>query len=136
VADHLGAIVPLVDTSDFVSTEISLEEIVKHPDRARRLSPDVATVLLAQCVSIQASLVAAVLSPRVINTNEISQHDGRGQDDRLMNVQEAASKLGVSVDWIYRNAAKLPFTVRLGPRRLRFSTKGINKFIQSRQGRA
>jgi hypothetical protein len=35
---------------------------------------------------------------------------------------------------LYRNASKLPFTVRLG-RRLRFSAPGIERYIRGRSGR-
>ena len=40
--------------------------------------------------------------------------------------------LSVSPDWLYRNARKLPFTRRLGPKMLRFSHLGIEKWIGAR----
>ncbi len=57
------------------------------------------------------------------------------QGDRLLGVQEAARKLGLSKDYLYRHAKALPFTRRLGPRQLRFSEQGIEKYIRQRQGR-
>jgi predicted DNA-binding transcriptional regulator AlpA len=56
-------------------------------------------------------------------------------EDRLLKAEEAATRLGTTRDYLYRNAGKLPFTVRLGPGQLRFSERGIQKFIRSRQGR-
>ena len=50
-------------------------------------------------------------------------------------MEEAARKLAVSEDWLYRHADKLPFTVRIGDRHLRFSAAGIEKFIRQRAGR-
>lgn len=49
--------------------------------------------------------------------------------DRLLDVHEAAKKLGRSEDWLYRRARKLPFT-RPDGRSLQFSEKGIEEYIQ------
>lgn len=64
--------------------------------------------------------------------------DGKSQtlaEDSLLTVQEAAERLGVSPDYLYRHARKFPFTVRLGPRQLRFSSGGIDRYIRNRAGR-
>ena len=37
--------------------------------------------------------------------------------EALLDVREAAARLNLSVDWLYRHAKKLPFTRRGGPRR-------------------
>jgi predicted DNA-binding transcriptional regulator AlpA len=58
----------------------------------------------------------------------------RGAHDELLDVEEAAHRLSLSTDWLYRKAKDLPFTVRLG-RGLRFSARGIERYIQQRQGR-
>ena len=64
--------------------------------------------------------------------------NGRGESsssgDRLLDVEEAAAKLGKSIDSVYRHAKKYPFTVRDG-RNLRFSQQGIDRYIRSRTGR-
>jgi predicted DNA-binding transcriptional regulator AlpA len=52
-------------------------------------------------------------------------------EDRLVPAADAASRLAVSKDWIYRHAEHLPFTVRLDGQ-LRFSVKGIDRYIASR----
>ena len=46
--------------------------------------------------------------------------------DRLLTAEEAAEMLSMSTDWLYRNAKKLPFTRKLGPKMLRFSEQGIS----------
>ena len=53
-------------------------------------------------------------------------------EDRLLNSADAASRLGISKDWLYRNASRLPFTVRVSEGLLRFSATGIDRFIASR----
>jgi integrase len=48
-------------------------------------------------------------------------------------VAEAARRLGVSRDWVYRNAPSLPFAVRIG-RRLLFDARGMERWNRSRAG--
>jgi predicted DNA-binding transcriptional regulator AlpA len=54
-------------------------------------------------------------------------------EDRLLTADEAAQILSVSPDWLYRNAKKLPFTRKLGPKMLRFSYQGMLKWLESRK---
>jgi len=51
---------------------------------------------------------------------------------RLLSAEEAATLMSVSEDWLYRNAKKLPFTRKLGPKMLRFSLQGIKKWLATR----
>ncbi len=52
-------------------------------------------------------------------------------EDRLLKIDEAADRLQMSKDWLYRNWKKLPFTVHLSPRNIRFSLKGIEQYIET-----
>lgn len=52
--------------------------------------------------------------------------------DELLDISEAARRLGCSTDYLYRNSKKLSFTRRNG-RSLRFSALGIDRHIK--QGR-
>lgn len=49
--------------------------------------------------------------------------------DELLMVGQAAERLGLSVDYLYRNHSRLPFTRRMG-RSLRFSSLGIDEYIR------
>src|SRR5262250_1207327 len=51
------------------------------------------------------------------------------QPDELHGVAEAARRLGVSEDYLYRHAQDYPFTRRQG-RKLLFSALGIEKHIR------
>lgn len=55
------------------------------------------------------------------------------EPDRLMPVEQAASRLGVSKDFLYRHADEYPFTRRIGSS-LRFSSVGIDRFIGADSG--
>lgn len=54
----------------------------------------------------------------------------REPDDRLLTVEDAASMLSVSVDWLYRHANEFSFTVRPGPGQVRFSSIGIQDYLR------
>ena len=51
------------------------------------------------------------------------------QHDQLLNVEEAAVRFGMSRDYLYRHAAKLPFTRRVG-RKVLFSSQGMDDYIR------
>jgi predicted DNA-binding transcriptional regulator AlpA len=64
-----------------------------------------------------------------------SPQHSRSADDRLLTVKEASRKLGLTIDYLYRHADHFPFTVRVGPRQLRFSLHGMERYIRQRTTR-
>jgi excisionase family DNA binding protein len=54
-----------------------------------------------------------------------------GQPDQLVSITEAARRLNVSRDYLYRHWKEMPFTRRMG-RRLLFSSSGIERHIRQR----
>jgi hypothetical protein len=54
------------------------------------------------------------------------------QPDKLLGVAEAAERLGMSQDYLYRNSRSLPFTRRVAGR-VKFSSQGIEKYIRTAQ---
>ena len=74
-----------------------------------------------------ARLDTLLLSRLLVGEQAQASTDG----DRLLTSAEAAAKLGLPKDALYRN--EFPFMVRVGSRR-RFSEKGIEKFIRNRVG--
>lgn len=55
------------------------------------------------------------------------------ESDRLLTAGEAVRILAVSPDWLYRNARKLPFSRKLGPKMLRFARLEIEKWITAKK---
>jgi predicted DNA-binding transcriptional regulator AlpA len=41
-----------------------------------------------------------------------------------------AQRLSVSKDWVYRNGNKLTFTRKIGPKLVRFSEAGLQKWLK------
>src|SRR5215470_2577431 len=109
-----------------LSSVPSLDEIAREPSMATNVSPDVARALTMRCAAVLAALAAI--------PSETPQKESQVPEERLLGVEEAASRLGVSKDYLYRQGSRLPFTVRVG-RRLRFSATGLARYIRARQGR-
>jgi excisionase family DNA binding protein len=79
-------------------------------------------------------MVQGVLMARLLEASAPGTDGTAARAEELLDVKTAAQRLGVSVDWVYRQAARLPFTVRLG-RSLRFSSEGLDRYVRQRQGR-
>ncbi len=53
----------------------------------------------------------------------------------LLTVHQAAARLDISISHLYHRAKDLPFTVKLGPRQLRFDPVGLAAWLQARPRR-
>ena len=52
--------------------------------------------------------------------------------DALLDVDEAATRLGMSRSYLYRHASRFAFVRRVG-RSLRFSSNGIENYLRQRR---
>jgi len=102
----------------------SLEDLKADPSMVKDLSLEKCLSMLIILASVQTLLLGRILS--------FNGKPELFQEDKLLNVEQAAERLGCNPDWLYRHSKKLPFTRRLSPRQLRFSSKGIKKYIQER----
>lgn len=106
----------------------SLDAIATNPACAAELPPDAAHALLSRCVVALAALNGRLLA------GTAASNGTPPEADRRLNVAEAAERLGMSRDYLYRHADTLPFTIRVG-RSLGFSAAGIDKYLKQRTGR-
>jgi predicted DNA-binding transcriptional regulator AlpA len=60
---------------------------------------------------------------------------GVGGSGGLLTTEDAAKRLGVTVDWLYRNWKKIPSAVKLGRRSLRFDPAGLDRYLASQRRR-
>jgi excisionase family DNA binding protein len=105
---------------------IGLVEVVKDPSQVSQIDPSQLPVLLTQLSAVQSSIAA-----RLVATSQ----EGAGRDeDTLLGVEQAAARLGVSEDWLYRRTKRLPFVVHVG-RHVRFSSNGIDRYVKNKMGR-
>lgn len=96
-----------------------LEELLQA---ARTAPSDELPRLLGDLEEIRCTAMARLASPS----------PPQPQADVLLDAAEAARRLGMSQDWLYRHAEHLPFTRRIG-RRLLFSAQGIEQFIRAKK---
>jgi len=52
--------------------------------------------------------------------------------DGLLSAKEAGRRTGMSTRWLYAHADTLPFAVRVGTKAVRFSARGIEKWVEQR----
>jgi excisionase family DNA binding protein len=89
---------------------------------AREATPEELPGLIGQLESAKAVAWSRLTAP----TAQAGQHD------ELLDVPEAARRLGVSPDYLYRNHGEFRFTRRQG-RKLLFSAQGIDKYIKEKK---
>ena len=54
--------------------------------------------------------------------------------DKLLTSREVAEALDVSLDWMSRHGSRLPFRRKIGPRLIRYSQHGLQRYLASRRG--
>ena len=87
------------------------------------LGPGAIPALLAELAGLQARLL--------LRFNAGGARTRKQDPERLLTVEEAAELLCTNKDWLYRHHDEFPFTVHLSEQQLRFSARGIAKFIRS-----
>lgn len=110
-----------------LATLVSDPERIEDVDLAR--VPDLLAAVEALRVRLWGKMMAP---PRRIMAPERSDVE-RATGDRLLTVDEAAARLGLTAKALYRRAARLPFTRKLGARTLRFSEKELERWLASRR---
>ena len=78
--------------------------------------------LLGELEEIRCTALARLTGPSLVQS----------QADELLSAPEAARRLGISQDYLYRHHRDFPFARRVG-RRLLFSAVGIEKYIKTAQ---
>ena len=103
----------------------TLDQLAADPTKAASLPVDATEKLLAQVHVVEGVLLARLLSTRV---QRDGQPEAPPEGDHFLTPEEAAKILGVTVPWLYRHAARLPFTRRLSRKCLRFSEAAVRKW--------
>jgi excisionase family DNA binding protein len=111
---------------DHIAEPDDLAALVEDPTRVATVPPSRIPALLSQLSALQSAIAARLISA--------DRDETTPAEDTLLTVEQAAERLGVSTDWLFRRSRALPFVVRLG-RHLRFSNRGIDRYLRSRTGR-
>jgi excisionase family DNA binding protein len=94
--------------------------------RAHELPPEQLPRFLGELEEVRCTAVARLSTQVSLNP---------GGPDQLVRIGEAAKRLSISEDYLYRHSRELPFTKRIG-RNLLFSSAGIEKYIRQQGGLA
>jgi len=103
---------------------------------ARRVPLDAVDEVPAEHLPAVALYLAALqgrAAARSLEACRIAAASSNGSE-ALLDVREAAARLNLSVDWLYRHAKKLPFTRRVG-RAVRFDPAGLARWLAHRMPR-
>ncbi len=112
--------------ADHIVGHIDLADLVEDPAKVASVPPTRIPALLSQLSAVQSAIAARLISA--------DRDEPTSTEDTLITVDQAAERLGVAKDWLFRRSRTLPFVVRLG-RHLRFSSRGIDRYLRSRTGR-
>ncbi len=84
---------------------------------AQTLAPSELPRLIGELAEISAVAQSRLASPAI-------EHE-----DSLLDVEQAAVRMNVSANYLYRNSKRLPFTRRQG-RKVLFSSNAINDYLR------
>lgn len=110
-----------------------LAALATNPEGLGDLDADQVPELLGELETLRARLELRLLTAvngvvAATADREPENHDG----DRLLSAREVAERLGMDRRAVYRRADKWPFTRRLGPNTVRFSERGLDRWLKTR----
>jgi predicted DNA-binding transcriptional regulator AlpA len=86
---------------------------------------DIASIPRSRIASPIIQLAARLAEP------EESAFAPEAAGDNLLTVEQAAAKLGVTPEWLYRRGKRLGLAVKLGDGTLRFSQAALDTYIKN-----
>ena len=115
-----------------LSPDFDLAALIHDPERVAEIAPERVGEVLAEVEALRARLWGRLMQP--VSPAGDGDDPAQGKSgDRLLTVAEAAEVLAVDQRWMYRHADQLPFTRRLSPRALRFSERGLRRWMETRR---
>jgi excisionase family DNA binding protein len=100
---------------------IMIEDLKPALELARNLPSEELPRFLGALRECEATALARLTSPVPVDTT-----------DELLTIEQAAQRLNVSTNYLYRHHARFGFSRRIG-RALRFSAAGLQKYIAARR---
>lgn len=108
-----------------------LAELAANPGRVEDLPEDNLPDLLAELERLRARIWSELARPRIPSSHNPGEAAETG--DRLLDAQDVAELLDVAPRYVYDHADDWPFTRRLSPRKLRFSERGLYRWLETRR---
>lgn len=120
--------------------DVSVGDLIYTPRSALDLPPENAADLLPAVETMrgQLDLLSRLLRTKLDSrphedaTGPSGGAEASDSGDQLLDVEAVAEVLNVDERYVYDHADDWPFTRRISPRKLRFSEKGLYRWIDSR----
>jgi|SRR5262245_59060772 len=97
------------------------------------LDVDAASLPALSAVSMACAAAQARIAVRLAAAATEQAAPTTGQPEAFISVKEAAVRLAVGPQWIYRRQAHLPFLRRIGARGLRVSARALDRYLATRR---
>jgi len=107
----------------------ALAELAADPDRIEELPQEDLPDVLSALEGIRARVWMRLSRPPAPARNG---GPSEPEEDRMLRVEEAAEILDVEPRWLYDRSDDLPFARKLAPRTLRFSERGLYRWLETR----
>lgn len=107
-----------------------LARALEDPTVLEEWSEEELTEVLAVLEGLKARVWSRLF--QLSGAGEEEEESPRPDPDQLLDVNDASAVLGVTPRWLYDHADKLPFTRKLAPRTLRFSERGLYRWLGTR----
>lgn len=119
------------DTRTKTSTP-DLASVAANPDQVEKLPDEVLPDLLADVERLRARVWTRLNRPVNSTGNGDKTPSKRVEEDQLLDVESVAEILSVDTRYVYDHADEWPFTRRISSRKLRFSKKGLFRWLRNR----
>jgi hypothetical protein len=106
----------------------SLDQLARDPSAAVGLPPAALAAL-----HMQATAVLSAIGLAWASTGQGDQQAPVDKsDNRMLTIDEASARLRKGRQWLYRNAARLPFVRRISRKSLLVSEAGLNAYLAAK----
>jgi hypothetical protein len=105
--------------------EVSLDDLRQDPRRAADLPPHARRAVVLVCSAIISACAAGPDTPSIASPRE---------PDRVLLIDEAASLLGMTKDFLYRNWATLHIGYKDADGHVKFPLSKVERYIRMRTG--
>jgi predicted DNA-binding transcriptional regulator AlpA len=113
-----------------------LARLLAEPTRAMEVPAQDLQRIVLELASHQTtvSLLHRTLVSRLFASSAVTANGQPGPSarDQSLTPKEAATRMGVTIPWLYRNHHRLPFAKKLSRKCLRFSQRGLETWLATK----
>ncbi len=104
----------------------SIDQLLEHPEQISGITVSEGRRLLVSLSALMTALAARSCEQEPVGNQSVRTTP---VPDRLLTVSQVAEILGVERSWVYRHNGEWPFRVQLSRKTVRFSERGLRKWM-------